>query len=78
MLKTVKAHYRQGRIEPIEPLSLKEGEELEVTVSVADEKPDGDPTASTAGAWAGLLDCVEFEEEVYESRLANPRLAVSQ
>ena len=32
MLKTVKGYYTKGRIEPAEPLGLKEGAEVEVTV----------------------------------------------
>lgn len=32
-----------------------------------------DPTTATAGAWKGLLDCEQLEEEVYQSRLQNPR-----
>jgi predicted HTH domain antitoxin len=36
-------------------------------------KPLKDPTIATAGAWKGLLDCEQFEEEVYQSRLHAPR-----
>ncbi|MDQ2730050.1 MAG: antitoxin family protein [Armatimonadota bacterium] len=78
MLKTIKAHYTQGRIEPIEPLFLREGAEIEVTITVTrPTKKMPDATEATAGAWSDLLDCEEFEEEVYENRLINTRPAVS-
>ena len=78
MLKTVKGYYTKGRIEPAESLGLKEGAEVEVTVSLA---PTGTrapaPTESTAGSWGALIDCEKFEEEVYESRLLTTRPGVS-
>lgn len=37
------------------------------------EQESADPTAATAGAWKGLLDCQRFEREVYESRRHHPR-----
>lgn len=38
--------------------------------------PVEDPTSVTAGAWEGLLNCQEFEQEVYESRLYRTRPGV--
>ena len=35
-----------------------------------------DATLSTAGAWRDLLDCEEFEDEVYEGRLLKTRPGV--
>ena len=73
MLRTVKARITQGRIEPLEPLPFLEGAEVEVTAPVEESETAADPTQSTAGAWEGLLDCDQFERDVYEGRLTNLR-----
>jgi predicted DNA-binding antitoxin AbrB/MazE fold protein len=31
MLKTIEAPYRRGRLEPLEPLALEEGDEVVIT-----------------------------------------------
>jgi hypothetical protein len=80
MLKTVRARITQGRIEPLVPLPFEEGAEVDVTAAVGEQPtPDEkeDPTQATAGAWDGLLDCEEFENDIYESRLRNPRPSFS-
>lgn len=41
-------------------------------IEVAETETES-PTATTAGAWKGLLDCQSFEQEIYESRLHPPR-----
>jgi predicted DNA-binding antitoxin AbrB/MazE fold protein len=74
MLITVKARYRQGRIEPLEPLDLEEGKDIIVTVEYSETmEPNEEPTVSTAGAWKDLLDCEAFEQEVYQNRLVQTR-----
>ena len=74
MTKTIKARYHDGKLEPLEPLELEEGEEVTVTVSGAEPAATAvDPLAATAGAWKDLLDCEEFEKDVYESRLIQTR-----
>ena len=78
--KTVKARFTQGRIVPAENLYLREGDELEVTATVAQPHTQVEPafpTNATAGAWSGQLDCEIFESEVYEGRLASNRSAVT-
>jgi predicted DNA-binding antitoxin AbrB/MazE fold protein len=74
MLKTIKARYHRGCLEPLEPLGLEEGDEVAITITPAEPAtPDEDPTAATAGAWKDLLDCQVFEEEVYQNRLLHTR-----
>jgi hypothetical protein len=71
MQRTIRARYHQGRIEPLEPLELADG--VEVIITVPDSKPTPaheDPTTETAGAWKDLLECPEFEKEVYQTRSA--------
>ncbi len=33
MIRTIRARYSKGKLEPLEPLALEEGEEIEVTLS---------------------------------------------
>ncbi|MCY3645648.1 MAG: antitoxin family protein [Chloroflexi bacterium] len=33
MIRTIRARYSNGKLEPLEPLALEEGEEIEVTLS---------------------------------------------
>ncbi len=69
MVKTVKATHAAGSLALAEPLPLRDGEMVEVTVTSA---PAADHAAdvirATSGAWADLLDCDEFERAVYERR----------
>jgi len=72
--QTVKARYHQGKIEPLEPLELEEGDELVVTVTRQESHgADQEGTTPTFGAWKDLLDCEQFEKDVYESRLIRTR-----
>jgi predicted DNA-binding antitoxin AbrB/MazE fold protein len=69
MVKTVKATYAAGSLALAEPLPLRDGETVEVTVTSAPatDRPE-DVIRATSGAWADLLDCEEFERAVYERR----------
>jgi len=69
LLRTIKARYRNGVIEPlIEPLEdIEDGTEITITVS--------EPTVSAAegikrsfGGWKGLIDADQFLKDIYESR----------
>ena len=74
MPRTIKARYHQGRIEPLEPLELEDG--VEVVITVADpalSTTSEEATTATFGAWKDLLDCEQFEKDVYESRLIQTR-----
>jgi predicted DNA-binding antitoxin AbrB/MazE fold protein len=74
MRKTVRGRYHAGKIEPLEPLELEEGAEVDITVTYdAPPTESGESTTATFGAWKDLLDCEEFEKDVYESRLIQTR-----
>jgi predicted DNA-binding antitoxin AbrB/MazE fold protein len=74
MSKTIKARFHEGRFEPLEPLDLEEGSEVLITVAEPEAAaPAFDPIAATSGAWKDLLDCEQFERDVYESRLIQTR-----
>ena len=69
MVKTVKATYTASNLVLAEPLPLRDGETVEVTVASA---PGTDRAAEvireTSGAWADLLDCEDFERTIYQRR----------
>jgi len=70
MTKTIRARYREGKLELLEPLEMEEGTEVTVTVSGPERSPTAvDPITASAGAWKDLLDCEQFEKDVYDSRL---------
>ena len=77
MRKTIRARYRGGKIEPLEPVELAEEEEIEVTLQ-SRARPGEDRFAEAIGSWEGLLDCDAFIEEVYARRhvrtLPHPKL----
>ena len=75
MAITIRAHIKNGRIEPVEAVNLPEGTEVEVVIPEA----PGDMEAfwSSFGSWKGLLDFDAFEAGRQESRKlsrAVPRL----
>jgi hypothetical protein len=59
VIETTENEPREGLSEPLGP--------------AGSGTPEEDPTTATSGAWKGLLDCKEFEKEVYESRLHRTR-----
>ena len=81
-MKTIKARYQAGKLEPLEPLVLFELltiEQLFPGAGGGRERIErlgrlrlGDRDLHL-GAWKELLDCEQFEKDVYESRLTHPR-----
>ena len=74
MSTTIRARFSNGRLEPLEKLKLREGEEVTLTISVAPSLEERrNALKRTAGAWADLLDCDEFIRKIYESRSIQSR-----
>jgi predicted DNA-binding antitoxin AbrB/MazE fold protein len=72
---TIKARFSGGTLKPLEPLDLKEGEEVTVTIVALPSKPRADWLARTAGGWVGLINAENLKREIYESRLLATRPA---
>ena len=74
MSKTIKARFRNGVIEPLEEIELKEGEEFSLTiVRVPEISEDGDAFSESRGGWKGLIDCEELKRNIYADRLIHTR-----
>lgn len=76
MLKTIKARYRNGLIEPLEKIDLTDGAEITVTLeeispSLSDEERR-ERFLSSAGSWKGIVD-EEFLDEIYRQRNLHTR-----
>jgi hypothetical protein len=53
---------------------MEEGAEVMLTMDQPEPPPTMiDPFTATAGAWKDLLDCEQFEQDVYDSRLIQTR-----
>ena len=67
VIETVRGRYQQGKIELDEPLDLKDGTEVGVTVKSSEAPIPGGDTAVTGGSWPGNVPD-DFEEQVYADR----------
>ena len=72
----VKAIYSNGTLTPLEPVDLKEG--VEVSVSIDDEPQLSDEERlerlmSAAGGWEGRHDPDEFKRMIYQARIDGSR-----
>ncbi|MCY3542681.1 MAG: antitoxin family protein [Chloroflexi bacterium] len=76
MKTTVRARYTNGALTPLEPVELKEGDE--VTLSI-DDTPQLSKEErikhlmAAAGGWKGLHDPDEFKQMIYQARIDGSR-----
>jgi len=70
---TIKARFLGGILRPMEPLSLREGDEVTLTIATPGAAADPAWLEHTAGGWAGLIDAEALKRAVYESRLLATR-----
>ena len=79
MTRTIKAIYRNGVIEPLEEIELKDGSEitvtLEDTLTPLTEKERKKRFLSSAGSWRDIVD-ESFLDEIYRQRGLHTRLEV--
>ena len=76
MTRKIKAKVVNGMLTPLEPVDLKEGEE--VTVSIDDKKELSveeriESLMASAGGWEGLHDPDEFKRMIYQARIDGSR-----
>ena len=76
MLKTIKARYRNGVIEPLEEINLADG--AEITITLRDISPPLSEEErlkrflSSAGGWKDIVD-EKFLDEIYRQRSLRTR-----
>ena len=73
MSTTIKARFSDGILKPLEPLALREGEEVTLTIAAAPPGASSGWLERTAGGWAGLIDAENLKRGIYESRLLATR-----
>ncbi len=66
MAKEIRARFSKGKIEPLEEVDLKEGEE--VIITIREEAPATGAFERAAGGWKGTLDFDAYLKDLYASR----------
>ncbi len=66
MPRTIRAKYRKGVFEPVEPVMLDEEEEVEITLPEP-TKEDVDAFLRSAGSWKDIVP-EEFIAEIHRRR----------
>ena len=70
----IKARFKNGIIEPLEDLELRDGEEIVLTVMRQTEIEEGqDAFRKSRGGWKELVDCEKLKKDIYESRSIRTR-----
>ena len=76
-MKTIKARYSRGVIEPLEEIEIGEGEEITISIikvpSRKKRKRFVEALKATAGGWKDLIDCDELKRNIYNDRLITTR-----
>jgi predicted DNA-binding antitoxin AbrB/MazE fold protein len=71
---TIRARFKNGVIEPLEDLELKDGEEIVLTIVRQQETEEAlDAFRKSRGGWKGLVDCEKLKRDIYESRSIQTR-----
>ena len=73
MGKTIKARVAGGRLEPLEPLELAEGDEVTLTILTAPISFECDAFERAAGGWKGTFDAEVLIRKIYGDRLISTR-----
>jgi len=71
MAKTIKARYKNGIIEPLETIEIKDGTEINIMIfenqALMSEEEKLKRFLSSAGSWKDYVD-ESFLDEIYEQR----------
>lgn len=73
MGRTIKARVANARQEPLEPLGMREGEEVTLTIVSVPSGTEPDGFERAAGAWKGTIDAEALIRNIYEDRLIRTR-----
>ncbi len=76
MTKKVKAIFTNGVLTPLEPIDLKEGDEVTLSIEEKSQLSDEERFRrfkAAAGGWEGLHDPDEFKRMIYQARIDGSR-----
>lgn len=73
MIKTVRARFVNGRLEPAGPLDLTEGAEVTVTILEFPGRRNRDASCRAAGLWKGTIVAEDLIRNIYADRLLSTR-----
>lgn len=74
MAREIKARFRNGIIEALEKVDLREGEEITITIKEeSSATADREALARVAGAWKDTLDFDAYLKDLYASRSQSSR-----
>jgi predicted DNA-binding antitoxin AbrB/MazE fold protein len=75
LAREIRARFTKGKIEPLEEVDLKEGDEVRVIIpDHAKVKRAIEALRATAGAWKGTHDPEELKRNIYADRPLAPDL----
>jgi predicted DNA-binding antitoxin AbrB/MazE fold protein len=75
LLKTIKARYKDGVIEPLEKIDIADDTEMNVTIDVPSSMSEEERWKrflSSAGGWKDIVD-EDFLDEIYRQRSVRNR-----
>ncbi len=74
MVREIRARFSKGKLEPLEEMDLKEGEEVRVVIpDHAKGKRVIEALRATAAGWKGVIDAEELRRNIYADRLISTR-----
>ncbi|MEW6379221.1 MAG: antitoxin AF2212-like protein [bacterium] len=73
MVKTVRAKFSKGVIEPMEKIDIAEGKEIIITIIDIPSKSQEDAFEKAAGAWKDTIDAEKLIKNIYADRLLSTR-----
>jgi len=75
MIKSIKARFSKGKIEPLEKLALEEDKEFTIIIIESSAKTPADAFERSAGGWKGTIDAEKLIRDIYSDRLiSRPRI----
>ena len=74
--RKLRARVRGSTLELLEPVTLRDGEEVVVTLSKSADKPDLNALRSAFGGWKGLVDADALIQKIYASRLVKSQRSI--
>ena len=65
-MRTLRARFSRGKIEPLEKVDIAEGREISVTIMEVLRTSNGDAFERSAGSWKGTIDAEKLIENNVE------------